>query len=123
MEKLLPGAIPSEFTDFMTNMSIDSILNSIQYLNVNGTTISMGVALGEQTLSLEVNRNDEFITSGRLTGLNVGGSQLDISMRALHMTPEQLPITVNADEYATTDEAAPTIRAIMNTVKCFQLSI
>ena len=100
----------------MTNMSIDSILNSIQYLNVNGTTVSMGVALGEQTLSLEVNRNDEFITSGRLTGLNVGGSQLDISMRALHMTPEQLPITVNASEYTTIDEAVPTIRAIMNTV-------
>ena len=116
LEKLLPGAIPSEFTDFMTNMSIDSILNSIQYLNVNGTTVSMGVALGEQTLSLEVNRNDEFITSGRLTGLNVGGSQLDISMRALHMTPEQLPITVNASEYTTIDEAVPTIRAIMNTV-------
>ncbi len=32
------------------------------------------------------------------------------------MTPEQLPITVNASEYTTTDEAVPTIRAIMNTV-------
>ena len=116
LEKLLPGAIPPEFADFMTNMSIDSILNSVQYLNVNGTTASMGVVLGEQTLSLEINRNDEFITSGRLTGLNVGGNQLDISMRALYMTPEQLPITVNKGEYTTTDEATPTIRAIMNTV-------
>ena len=116
LEKLLPGAIPSEFTDLITNMSIDSILNSVQYLNVNGTTASMGVVLGEQTLSLEISRNDEFITSGRLTGLDVGGSQLDVSMRALYMTPEQLPITVNASEYTTTDEATPTIRAIMNTV-------
>lgn len=116
LEKLLPGAIPSEFTDFMTNMSIDSILNSVQYLKVNDTTASVGVVLGEQTLSLEISRNDEFITSGRLTGLNVGGSQLDVSMHALYMTPEQLPITVNASEYTTTDEAVPTIRAIMNTV-------
>lgn len=116
LEKLLPGVIPPEFADFMTNMSMNSILNSVQYIKVNGTTVSIGVALGEQTLSLEINRNDEFITSGHLTGLNVGGSQLDISMRALCMTPEQLPITVNADEYTTTDEATPTIRAIMNTV-------
>lgn len=100
----------------MTNMSIDSILNSVQYLKVNDTTASVGVVLGEQTLSLEISRNDEFITSGRLTGLNVGGSQLDVSMHALYMTPEQLPITVNASEYTTTDEAVPTIRAIMNTV-------
>ena len=116
LEQLLPGAIPSEFADFITNMSVSSILNSVQYLKANGTTASLGVVLGEQTLSLEINRNDEFITSGSLTGLNVGGSQLDISMRALYITPEQLPITVNADEYTTTDEAAPAIRAIINTV-------
>ena len=122
LEKLLPGAIPSEFTDFMTNMSIDSILNSVQYLKVNDTTASVGVVLGEQTLSLEISRNDEFITSGRLTGLNVGGSQLDVSMHALYMTPEQLPITVNASEYTTTDEAVPTIRAIMNTVNATNLT-
>ena len=90
LEKLLPGAIPSEFTDFKDQYEHRFHIEFRTVPKVNDTTASVELCWENKHYHSEISRNDEFITSGRLTGLNVGGSQLDVSMHALYMTPEQL---------------------------------
>ncbi len=120
LDRVLPVELPRGFTDIFANGNVTSVLkvfSAIQSVSADENSASIGVKLNDQEFSLALGRNDEFVTSGRLEGLQIADSRANITIRALHITSEQLPITVNTKAYTTVDDMLPTLRALRNTLE------
>ncbi len=125
LQKLVPGAIPAELTDWMTDFDLHSALDKVQYLRTNENTFSLGVTLGEQTAALTLKHNGEFVTDMAVSGLEFGGTQMNIQVRAMYMTGTQLSIAADKDDYTSADAILPLLRSAWNTAnaKSYQFDV
>ncbi len=115
LDQIAPNAIPKDLATWLATTDLQSILNSVSYLSTEETAIHAGVRFGKQTADIALQHNETFLTGAKITGLELGGNALNISVRAMQITPEVLPITVVAEEYISADEVLPTIQAIYQT--------